>query len=74
MTAKAAGVRIAPFGKFDHVTDWVFDLDVQDEDLEHQENFDYVYDWSSVVSNRLQLRFDDERFCRWASVNRKTPC
>jgi hypothetical protein len=38
--------------------DWVFDLDVQDEDLEHQENFDYVYDWSSVVSNRLQLRFD----------------
>lgn len=27
MTAKAAGVRIAPFGKFDHVTDWVFDLD-----------------------------------------------
>jgi putative hydrolase of the HAD superfamily len=27
MTAKAAGVHIAPFGKFDHVTDWVFDLD-----------------------------------------------
>ena len=27
MTAKTAGVHIAPFGKFDHVTDWVFDLD-----------------------------------------------
>ena len=27
MTARSAGVHIAPFGKFDHVTDWVFDLD-----------------------------------------------
>ena len=27
MSASPAGVHIAPFGKFDHVTDWVFDLD-----------------------------------------------
>ena len=27
MSAKTAGVHIAPFGKFDHVSDWVFDLD-----------------------------------------------
>lgn len=27
MTARSAGVHIAPFGKFDHVRDWVFDLD-----------------------------------------------
>ena len=27
MTSPKAGVHLAPFGNFGHVTDWVFDLD-----------------------------------------------